>query len=538
MFSQLLNRLFGTQDSTESVKKNLTQQWADWLEPISPEKPSGEDLTYHDTFQEIKEEIAKLSGIDYELIVTESENILKQSSKDIRVATYYCLARLHLDGAEGYADGVELLAGLLEKFGTNIYPSRHNVRKNAIEWLANAKFIDQLTQLQPISDECLSRIIVALNELDSTIKTLFVSENPDQAIEAPDLSALVHFFSNNLKQQVRSSQPEESTSSSSLASSETTAESFPKMTDVKIGSQRDLLDQARKMAAFLREKPEGYLAAGRFLRILRWDTIVDLPPADHRGRTRLPAPRAELKQNISRLIIQQQWSELFERVEAAFMEGANHFWLDLQRATIMSLQKMGAPHQAWADIFLTDIGLMLERLNGIERLSFDNGTPFADDETLSWIATNARIHHLDEGDSIAPISISGENDWNEIEKQAYELAQSETLEKAFQWLQNLPTLRSPKQRYLLQYTQARVAEQLGKQEIALKLLIGLNNQQQSMTLLDWEPELIFDVKRFLLKLLKQKNQLKDGIKVELSEKIDLLQHELMQLDPARALSMM
>ena len=199
---------------------------------------------------------------------------------------------------------------------------------------------------------------------------------------------------------------------------------------------------------------------------------------------------------------------------------------------------MGEPYQSWADIYLTDFVLMLERLNGIEHLCFENGMPFADDETLSWIANNARIHHLDDGDSMVPIAVSGENDWNEIEKQALELAQTENLEKAFQWLQNLPSLRSPKQRYFLQYTQARVAEQIGEYDISLKLLNGLNEQQQCITLLQWEPELLFDVKRCLLRLVKQKNQVKDGKKPNVSSQIEQLQHELMQLDPARALSLM
>ncbi|WP_294845020.1 type VI secretion system protein TssA [uncultured Gilliamella sp.] len=534
MFSQLLSRLFGTKDPDESIKKELNQKWADWLEPISLEKPTGEDLTYHDTFQEIKEEIAKLSGIDYQMVAIESENILKQNSKDIRVATYYCLARLNLDGVDGYTDGVELLAGLLDKFGTIIYPSRHNIRKNAIEWLANARFIELLANLRPLPEANLTRIIFALNLIETTCQSLFVSETSEQSIEAPDLSALVSFFSNNLKHEAKNSQVEVATASEPQVIP--ASESTPKIVDVKIGSQRELLDQARKMAVFLREKPEGYLAAARFLRILRWDTVLELPPTDHRGRTRLPAPRAELKQNISRLIIQQQWLDLFERVEAAFMEGANHFWLDLQRATVLSFQKMGGQYQAWADIFLTDIGLMLERLNGIERLSYENGMPFADDETLSWIASNARIHHLDEGDSIAPISISGENNWSEIETQALELAHSESLEQAFQWLQNMPSIRTAKQRYLVQYTQARVAEQFGKHDVALNLLTGLNGQQQGISFLEWEPELLFDVKRCLLRLLKQKNKSKDNTKIELLEKIDLLQHELMQLDPARALS--
>ncbi|OCG21364.1 MULTISPECIES: type VI secretion system protein TssA [unclassified Gilliamella] len=541
MFSQLLSRFLGQQRPNELVTAELNQRWLDWLQPVTADKPAGDDLTYHDTFQEIKEEITKLSGIDYSLIVTESETILKQHSKDIRVATYYCLARLHIDGAEGFADGVELLAGLLDKFGSSIFPSRHNIRKNAVEWLANTRFVEPLTQLQPLPEPCLTRIIIALNQIDSCCQKLFVSNDPNQPISAPDLSALVHFFNNSIKNNdknlsVKTTNVDETTSIASPASSQ--LQSHTNITEMKFRSQRDLFDQARKMAAFLREKPEGYLAAGRFLRVLRWDMIIDLPPADHRGRTRLPAPRNELKQHISRLILQQQWSELFERVETAFMESANHFWLDLQRATVMSLQKMGEPYQSWADIYLTDIGLMLERLNGVERLCFENGMPFADDETLSWIANNARIHHLDEGDSMGPITVHGENDWNEIEKQALELVHNENLETAFQWLQNLPLLRSPKQRYLLQYTQARVAEQSGKQDIALNLLIGLNKQQQSLTLIQWEQELLFDVKRCLLRLIKQKNKSKEMIKPHMLELAELLQQELIQLDPARALSVM
>ena len=532
MFSQLLSRFTGTDDQSKVIQE-LNQTWIDWLQPINPDKPTGEDLTYHDTFQDIKEQIAKISGIDYSFVIIESENLLKRSSKDIRVATYYCLARLYQDGVEGFAEGLEILACLLDKFGPLIYPSRPNIRKNAIEWLTNARFIEQLTQLQPISDEYLSRIIIALSQIDSSCQKLFDSETPNQSTPPPNLSALVHFFGNIAKQPVKTTNEEQPPQAT--ANPVPVSEVQQSNVEIKISSQRDLLDQARKMAAFLRENPEGYLAAGRFLRVIRWDMIVDLPPVDSKGKTRLPAPRAELKQNINRLILQKQWSTLFERVESAFMESANHFWLDLQRASVLALKKMGEPYQSWADIYLTDIGLMLERLHGIENLYFDNGMPFADDETLSWIASDARIHNLGEGDSIQPIAVSGENDWGEIEKQALELAHAESLEHAFQWIQSLPSLRSPKQQYLLQYTQARVAEQLGKQDIALTLLSGLNNQQQSITLLQWEPELLFDIKRFLLKLIKQKNLQKDNNK-NFGEQIENLQHELMQLNPARALS--
>ncbi|RKS84473.1 type VI secretion system protein VasJ [Orbus hercynius] len=536
MLSQLLSLFFSKQDPQEAIHRRLNSEWADWLAPISAEKPVGDDLTYHDTFQEIKEEIAKLSGVDYALVMSGSETILKQHSKDIRVATYYCLARLHIDGATGFADGLELLAGLLDRFGTTLYPSRSHIRKNAIEWLANAKFTEVLTKLQPIEEVSLSRIIAALNLIDQCNKIIFSSEDPSQSAQQPDLDGLILFFSNSLKQPAKIKSSPSADNEPVVSDTHYDVTPMPASNDAAIRSQRDLLDQARRIAAFLREKPEGYLAAGRFLRALRWDTVSHLPPMDHRGRTRLPAPRTELRHNISRLILQQQWHELFERVEAAFMENANHFWFDLQRAAVLALQKMGEPYQSWAEIYLTDIGLVLERLQGIERLTFENGTPFADDETLHWIATVARIHHLDDDSALAPIAVSGENDWNEIEKQAIDLASNDGLEKAFIWLQSLPAIRLPKQSYLLQYTQARIAEQNGKLDLALKLLVGLDDKQDSMNLSDWEPALIFDVKHHLLRLLKQKLQLKDVNKAQLNDEIERLHHELIQLDPARALT--
>ncbi|XKM12789.1 type VI secretion system protein TssA [Orbaceae bacterium ac157xtp] len=533
MLSQLLSRFFNKQDPDASIRERLNEHWALWLKPISPENPVGEDLTYNDNFQEMKEEVAKLSGIDYALIVSESETILKQQSKDIRVATYYCLAKLQIDGSEGFADGIELLAGMLDKFGNALYPTRNNIRKNAIEWLASNKFIDTLNKLQPINEAHLARIIAALDLITRSNETLFASTDKAEPTQSPDLDGLIRFFANSLKQpiKVHSSEPSAATQSSSNQTVET------QPTDNStIKSLRDLNDQARRMAAFLREKPEGYLAAGRFLRVIRWDTVPNLPPADNRGKTRLAAPRAELKQHINRLFIQQQWRELFERVEVAFMENANHFWLDLQRYAVIALQKMGEPYSHWADIYLSDVGLMLERLKGIERLSFDNGQPFADDDTLHWINTTATIHRLDEDTTFAPIAVSGDNDWAEIEKQALELANNESLEKAFAWLQSLPTLREPKQRYLLQYTQARIAEQVGKTDVAIKLLNGLNQKQSVIRLIDWESSLVFDIKAQLLRLIKQKMQFKESNKTGLVEQIEQLRDELIQLDAARALT--
>jgi hypothetical protein len=50
----------------------------------------------------------------------------------------------------------------------------------------------------------------------------------------------------------------------------------------------------------------------------------------------------------------------------------------------------------------TDFALFLERLPGIERLAFTDGTPFADDTMLEWIAHHAAVRDLEAGDGVAP----------------------------------------------------------------------------------------------------------------------------------------
>ncbi len=105
-----------------------TQNWQPWLAPVSDARPTGEDPGYDDDFQRIREEVNKLSGIDTGLICTLAEKLLTTTAKDIRIATYYCWARLHQDGETGFAEGLELLAGLIQRYGTQLHPQRDRSR--------------------------------------------------------------------------------------------------------------------------------------------------------------------------------------------------------------------------------------------------------------------------------------------------------------------------------------------------------------------------------------------------------------------------
>ncbi len=119
--------------------------WDNWLKPVASNNPAGEDPGYEDDFQQMREEVNKLSGADTSLVCELAEKLLTSTAKDIRLATYYAWARLHRDGENGLADGLELIAGLLQRFGIQLHPQRARSRKAALEWLCSSRMLDSLS---------------------------------------------------------------------------------------------------------------------------------------------------------------------------------------------------------------------------------------------------------------------------------------------------------------------------------------------------------------------------------------------------------
>lgn len=519
MFNQLLNALFGTRAPSDLARAAIAR-WEPWLRPIRPDAPAGDDPGYDDDFLAIKDEVAKLSDVDDTLIVERAERLLQGAAKDARLAAYYIYARMRRDGAEGIASGFELLSALVDRFGTQLLPARAESRKAALEWLASATFTDRLDRVHGLTGLPLERTLSAL---------ALILERTAQWPEAarPALDALFRRFEGRVE---------------SPGAHDTGAEPIPSATPMAlptgdVSSSRDLLDRARQMATFLREQPQGYLAAYRLMRCVRWDTLTEAPPHEPSGKTRLVAPRAELRAQLKRLLLQKQWPELLDRLERAFAEGANHFWLDLQYYAFTAQDQAGGDYARVRDLLATDCALMLERLPGIEQLSFADGTPFADDTTLEWIARHATVRNVERGDAVAPVSVSSAStDWAETEAQAADLAAQQSLDAAFAWLQGLPLPDGERDRFIRQLVMARVAARADRADTALHLLSTLEATAVRFQLAAWEPGLAFEAKQQLLRLLRARLSRKDADKPAIAHRIDTLLADLIAIDPARAIA--
>ncbi|KWO61972.1 type VI secretion system protein TssA [Burkholderia territorii] len=521
----LFKGLFPARDDAEQLARARLDVWNAWLLPLAGDGGVGRDPGYEDVFFELREETQKLSGIDDGLIVRSCEQLIKEIGKDLRLAGYFAVARLRLDGPAGFADGLELAAALVDRFGEAVLPARAEAKRGALEMLATTRVIELLDSRGAFAPADLERALAALD-----VVVAGTGAWPEAA--RPNLQPLVSRFE-------RKSEPARSAEAETVAPVTTVASSM----SGAIVSTRDLLDQARTMAVWLRDQENGYLPSVRLVRSVRWDTLHEVPPADATARTRLVPPRGELRQQMKRLMLQKQWHELLERVEGAYMEGVNHLWFDLQYFQHVALDHVGAPYNTWRELLRADFALFLERLPGIERLAFNDGTPFADDTTLEWIARHAVVRDLEAGETVAPLPVSADSegdaagDWPEIEAQARELAAREGVEAAFAWLEALPGMRTDRHRYLQRLVMARLADHVGRPDAALALLADLDTSSRSLPLMRWEPALVFEVKQQLVRALKAVSARKDVDKPALARRIGELQAELTVLDPARALTL-
>jgi type VI secretion system protein VasJ len=525
MLTQLVAACFKDRDVLDEAKQ-AAALWQRWLEPIAADAPVGDDPGYDDDFQRMREEVNKLSGADTDLICQLAEKLLTTSCKDVRVVTYYLWARLHRDGEAGLADGLTLLAGLVDQYGEALLPPRANSRKVALEWLAGGKVQDSLMRYPEIEKADFERAVAALALLDHAF-----SRWPEQ--DRPSFAGLYSALDNRLAQSggMDALVPQNSGAQESTPT-QVRQQDLPSLRQVQSG--RDLLDQAKELARYLREQPQGWLSGSRLMKSVRWDTVHQLPPQDSAGLTRLVAPRTEYRAQLKRLYLQQSWGELLERTESMFAEGVNHFWLDLQWYTYQGLSKYGHPYDLWANIIKNDLAMLLERLPGLEKLAYADGTPFADEVTVAWIEQHVQGSSSTWLPENAATVAGEDSDILALEPEALAQADSDGIEAALGWLAGRPGIHTHRQRWLLRLLMARVAEQYGKNEMALHLLSELDGPVELFTLSQWEPALMFEVKARRLKLLRMKAQRGDADKAELARQMELLLSGLVAIDPARA----
>lgn len=122
------------------------------LHPISDTSRAGADNSFSHEFDQIQdarrsddptldqgEWVTEIKQADWPLVLKLCSSLLKEKSKDLRLAAWFTEAASHLHGFAGFAAGYQLIAGLCEKFWDDLHPEMEDgdieLRVGNLSWM-------------------------------------------------------------------------------------------------------------------------------------------------------------------------------------------------------------------------------------------------------------------------------------------------------------------------------------------------------------------------------------------------------------------
>ena len=145
-------------------------------EPIDETAPAGVDCKYEDDYLEIEIEVEKFfnaaseTEADWDFILTRCEKMLKERTKDLKIASFWLFARWKRGGWGEFFGAFESFVSFMETFDEEMFPRPAHRRDKILDWVEQlfeeplGKDLEQFSQEQL---ETLAGLIEKLNTLFS-----------------------------------------------------------------------------------------------------------------------------------------------------------------------------------------------------------------------------------------------------------------------------------------------------------------------------------------------------------------------------------
>jgi type VI secretion system protein VasJ len=478
------------------------------LLPISSEAPGGVEPRETPQYEVVFAEVERLTSPsadrqpDWLKVENQSIELLKTVSKDFMVASWLSAAWVEKSGVEGLSAGLGLFSGLLNTYWDTGFPpvKRLRGRRNAVIWWTDrvTAWLNATTPA-PLAIEAHSLLVERSQEIDRRLAEV--------DSEAPSLNELVNLIKRldviepvaqpvtqdagtNASAPAQAQQTAASSSSMASAANPGAVISSATVTGPQLGSLSKVAnlddwvsalasvfgylgDASQKLAEL---DPYNALAIG-LNRFGARGALLSLPQAQGQATLIAPPPIAEMQS--------------FETVcdagnpqgVASFCEGrlsTYPFWLDLDRQSALAYGAMGPAAATMRSAVIDEVLAFVKRLPGVERLTFSDGTPFADEATKAWITT-CQAERLGGGAT---------DKFSEAKKQANESVGSGDSDAAVAALQDfLSNTRSGRDQFRARIALAELALGLKKDLDLQPLIDPLLDECERLNLMYWEPEL-------------------------------------------------
>ena len=512
--------------------------------PVSEALPAGADLAAEPLYEQLSVEIKKLSSptaegsLNWTTIQNLAVEILSTKSKHILVACCLSIAWYHTAGWHGFAEGVRVVKDLLLTYWEQCYPEKKRMRgrRNALVWWKEQ--IDRLIETsenEQWDSGARLALLDALGEIDrflgeqmedaplfrSTIQAISarITESPARAPEpAPHPSG---------GEESAPRPPAGGEARPLAAPSESGQRKEPAAPVDNVPPEKNFArgcEFLRLTATQLLQNDPFHPLAFRLNRIVIWFPLDTLPPASD-GATLLPPPDGQLIASLRQLAASGNWPGLVQAAEAQVRQ--HLFWFDLSRYVAEALCRLGKELASEGVAYET--WLLTRRIPGIEKLTFNDGTPFADQATRDWL----KELHPGPAASGKPATPAGQGGQEPTEKlaQAQELAQDNQLAEALQLLrQGMQTAGSGRERLLWTMGFCRLLCRQQHAALALPFSETLLAQLDHHGLEQWEPDLAEEALAVAYQVLRLQGKDAEG-----GQRMNAVLNRLALLNPARAL---
>jgi type VI secretion system protein VasJ len=479
-----------------------------WVYPLGDDLPCGENISFSDEFESLKEEAEKEGSLhggrntDWALVLRMASRILADRSKDLWVLCYGVVAAYETQGLVSCAAALSALSCLLHEHWEDVHPGTARIQRRIapLAWLARRLE----SRLSSVAKEAEQPAIAALQKELVKIQAILDARVGDKA---PALAGLLPSPQTEPRGH-GSASPHTAITDGTLSSPPIPSAQSTPPDDLLVALDGDgrvpaavlprlfrtTQDQCRQLAAhFSSIEPQDWRVI-LLNRAALWCTIDQLPSADTAGVTQLRPVPLERAQGYSAAVEARKYREILPQLEGS--AGKAPYWFDGQFLVARCLEGLEA-HGALL-ILRATLAQFLARFPDLVRYKFQDGTPFASPRTMQWLdALDASFA----GSAALRVSLGSGESAREQELLDESLAMN--VEKGFQaglaHLERYPAGRSRaamRQGLLM----ARYCVAAGNRKAAVRLLQSMYAQLEKWEMLDWEPELSAGIIALLVSL--------------------------------------
>lgn len=494
------------------------------VQPFQNDMPCGREYKYEDSYVIVENEIDKSTsissgvGTDWAVVVSQSESILAEHSKDLKLAAWWFFGLWKLEGWAGVERGLPLFSDLLNTFTTALYPKSIKVKNRTIAWLG-ASLSEEMT-----ADEAAFSKLQRPEELLEQFKTLekgiqLACENDEyfcRKVQQLLEGTVAQKKAQESKAEVESTPKTGGNASTSPASVESGLTSVNSDSDVN-KVLKSIKKSADLVANYSRKNAFGSALAIRLNRMQSWLEVDELP-TNEAGKTMMNAPSESSVDAIEELLSEAEYATAFEQLERILKFAS--FWFDGHYMAYKLLTTAGEESAAneVQQALRHFVALYPETLD----FTFNDETPFASKETKAWLAVN---NSAVESSPVQEESTEAKR--SAVIQQARAAIKKNNIKEAMGLLQsNYMQADNNVEKFQWRLAHAEIAIECGKKEISLALLEDLEKTIDKHLLAEWQPELVSQVYMLYLQSFTR-------TQVEL-EKLDAVYNRLCKIDSTLA----